>query len=304
MSGNNVDYTLMKDIVSGPLDADKIDYLSRDSYYCGVKYGVFDFDRLLNTFSINEDSNDRSIAIKEDGLNALEQFVLAKYYMITQVYSHKVRTMTDAMIIRGIETGIDSDELEFLKVLYFYDKTEKYLDNYLNYWDDRLNVEILSVSKKSFAKEIFQRLYRRNLFKRIFSKNIPDIPGIKEKIRDKLGDINSNENSQLKMNLEEEISNLNQINCEKEFVIVNSVKLKSIWDLFSGQEGNIVVDYQNSQKKPFEQSSTIFVSMQHEITQNIKFEVYAPLKEMTIRDKYKIISEIEKSIIDLLSGLE
>ncbi len=294
----------MKDIVSGPLDADKIDYLSRDSYYCGVKYGVFDFDRLLNTFSINEDSNDRSIAIKEDGLNALEQFVLAKYYMITQVYSHKVRTMTDAMIIRGIETGIDSDELEFLKVLYFYDKTEKYLDNYLNYWDDRLNVEILSVSKKSFAKEIFQRLYRRNLFKRIFSKNIPDIPGIKEKIRDKLGDINSNENSQLKMNLEEEISNLNQINCEKEFVIVNSVKLKSIWDLFSGQEGNIVVDYQNSQKKPFEQSSTIFVSMQHEITQNIKFEVYAPLKEMTIRDKYKIISEIEKSIIDLLSGLE
>jgi len=39
----------MKEIVSGPLDADKMDYLLRDSYYCGVKYGVFDLERLINT---------------------------------------------------------------------------------------------------------------------------------------------------------------------------------------------------------------------------------------------------------------
>ncbi|MGB9881038.1 MAG: hypothetical protein ACPLRM_09775, partial [Anaerolineae bacterium] len=71
---------LLKDMVSGPLDADKQDYLLRDSYYCGVRYGIYDLDRLLQTLEAFDDGDERILAITEDGVHALEQFVLAKYY--------------------------------------------------------------------------------------------------------------------------------------------------------------------------------------------------------------------------------
>ncbi|WP_073167029.1 HD domain-containing protein [Desulfofundulus australicus] len=104
LSGTRGD-RLLKDIVSGPLDADKQDYLLRDSYYCGVRYGVYDLDRLLETLEVIDDGNERVLAISEDGVHALEQFVLAKYYMNTQVYRHRVRLITDAMLVRAIEPG-------------------------------------------------------------------------------------------------------------------------------------------------------------------------------------------------------
>ena len=89
--------SVMKDIVSGPLDADKQDYLLRDSYFCGVKYGVYDLDRLVGVLCTHQDKQDRYLAIKEDGINTLEQFVLAKYYMTIQVYRHKTRLKSQTL---------------------------------------------------------------------------------------------------------------------------------------------------------------------------------------------------------------
>jgi uncharacterized protein len=121
----------MKEIVSGPIDADKQDYLLRDSHYCGVKYGVYDWPRLLNTLTYYQEGEDRHIAVQFDGVNALEQFVLAKYYMTTQVYRHKIRLVTDAMIVRGIELGIEKDGIGWLTNLYSYKASGEYLENYL-----------------------------------------------------------------------------------------------------------------------------------------------------------------------------
>ena len=66
---------------------------------------------------IHEDNDDRSPAISIDGMHALEQFVLAKYYMTTQVYRHKIRLITDQMIERGIALGIEESGVEWLKTL-------------------------------------------------------------------------------------------------------------------------------------------------------------------------------------------
>lgn len=73
------DEPYLKSLVSGPLDADKQDYLLRDSHYCGVKYGVFDLDQMHRAL-IARDPGDGSkqLMITEDGIHALEQFVLAK----------------------------------------------------------------------------------------------------------------------------------------------------------------------------------------------------------------------------------
>jgi len=91
---------VLRSILSGPLDVDKQDYLLRDSYFCGVKYGVYDIDRLIETLCILEDQGQRELAITQDGVLTLEQFVIARYHMTGQVYRHKIRLITDSMIVR------------------------------------------------------------------------------------------------------------------------------------------------------------------------------------------------------------
>jgi uncharacterized protein len=82
------DERLLGQIVSGELDVDKMDYLLRDSLYCGVRYGTYDLERLLDTVAPIRDpvTGDWGIGIEEGGVHALEALVLARYYMFTQVY--------------------------------------------------------------------------------------------------------------------------------------------------------------------------------------------------------------------------
>ena len=76
---------ILKSVVSGPLDADKQDYLLRDTYFCGVKYGIFDLQQLHKELQVVEDpTQGKQLMISSDGVHALEQFVLAKYYLTAQ----------------------------------------------------------------------------------------------------------------------------------------------------------------------------------------------------------------------------
>jgi HD superfamily phosphohydrolase len=79
---------LLAKIVSGELDVDKMDYLLRDSLFCGVRYGSYDLDRMLETVLPIEDpeSGDWGIGVHEGGVHVLEALVMARYYMFTQVY--------------------------------------------------------------------------------------------------------------------------------------------------------------------------------------------------------------------------
>ena len=79
---------LLAQIISGELDVDKMDYLLRDSLYCGVRYGHYDVDRLLDTILPirHPETGSWGIGVDEGGIHALEALVLARYYMFTQVY--------------------------------------------------------------------------------------------------------------------------------------------------------------------------------------------------------------------------
>jgi hypothetical protein len=79
---------LLSQIVSGELDVDKMDYLLRDSLFCGVRYGNFDLDRLLETLLPLADpkTGNWGVGLEEGGVHAVEALVMARYYMFTQVY--------------------------------------------------------------------------------------------------------------------------------------------------------------------------------------------------------------------------
>lgn len=73
--------------MDGFIDADKLDYLERDAINCGVGYGRFDRDGLINNLTIYRDDNGfEHIAVLSNGVQALESFILARYYMFSQVY--------------------------------------------------------------------------------------------------------------------------------------------------------------------------------------------------------------------------
>ncbi len=78
---------LLSDIVTSELDVDKMDYLRRDSLYCGVEYGSYDLERLIDTVAPIEDPTGQwRIGVDYGGVHALEALVMARYYMFTQVY--------------------------------------------------------------------------------------------------------------------------------------------------------------------------------------------------------------------------
>ena len=86
-----------RELIDGQMDADRMDYLLRDSLHAGVDYGRFDWRRLLHTIQVVPGANGRAprLGVAEGGFHAAEGLVLARYYMFTQVYFHKTRVAFD-----------------------------------------------------------------------------------------------------------------------------------------------------------------------------------------------------------------
>lgn len=302
LTGESVDSSLMKDIISGPLDADKQDYLLRDSYFCGVKYGIYDYYRLINTLNKIDEDGDLHLCIDADGINTLEQFVLAKYYMTTQVYRHKVRLVTDAMITRGIELGIEKDELSWLKKLYSYKRSEAYLKTYMEWNDERLICELIYNTKKGYANKIFQCLSNRKLYKTIFKFKIKDLNNYcKPQIVDLLSNITKKGNKKRKREIEQDISKM--IVVDPNLTIANSYTIKNVREMSrDDSEGSIIVS-KDSTRSAFEEESTVFHSINTKLNDKY-FEVYAPLEFKDEREKSKKLKTYSNEILKYFSEME
>lgn len=84
-------------LVSSQMDADRMDYLLRDSYFTGVHYGTFDLDRILRVLRPYRGK----IVVKESGMHAVEAYLMSRYQMYWQVYFHPV-TRSSEIVLRSI----------------------------------------------------------------------------------------------------------------------------------------------------------------------------------------------------------
>lgn len=78
---------LLTQMISSQLDADRMDYLLRDAYFTGTKYGEFDLERILRTLRVVDGKH---LVVKESGVYAVENYIMARYHMYWQVYYHPV----------------------------------------------------------------------------------------------------------------------------------------------------------------------------------------------------------------------
>lgn len=106
------DKRVLLDIVSSQLDADRLDYIQRDSLATGVKIGVFDFERILSMFCVFErdaasGAHVRRLAVSYRAREAVEGYLIARFHMFKQVYLHKAvraaEKMLEAVITRARE---------------------------------------------------------------------------------------------------------------------------------------------------------------------------------------------------------
>jgi hypothetical protein len=104
----------LQGLVSGSLDLDKIDYLRRDSLFCGVPYGAVDVDRLLDALTLARENEGAplEVAVGEKGISALESLLFAKYQMFRNVYWHHAVRAATVTFRRLIEGALDAGLLE------------------------------------------------------------------------------------------------------------------------------------------------------------------------------------------------
>ena len=169
-----------RDLISGQMDADRMDYLLRDAYHCGVEYGKYDLKRLVTTIRAisGRDGHPPQLGVSKGGLHAAEGLVLARYFMFTQVYFHKTRVAYDVHLREALK--------ELLPRGQFPAPVGTALKSYLA-WDDW---KVLGLITRKKAGAHGARLKSRNHYRRVYET--PEVPRKKdlellEKVRERLG---------------------------------------------------------------------------------------------------------------------
>ena len=100
-----------RELVKGQMDADRADYLLRDSYHVGVAYGRYDLPRLIATLTVapHPENEGLVVAVDDGGIQAVESLIIARYMMFTQVYFHHTRRAYDHHITEVLKYVLQED---------------------------------------------------------------------------------------------------------------------------------------------------------------------------------------------------
>ncbi len=249
---------ILNQIISGNLDADKIDYLRRDSYHTGVAYGNFDLERILHTIHKKDDGKRSYLTMLKKGVDALENFRLARFLMHSQVYHHHTRAVADRMFKRAMEIAIREDLITRDSL---NPKSPGFLENYLSLDDMRIMLRLMG-DQKSNAFTLTSALENRDLFKRGYEVDVTHIPD--PIFRMKITQMKPDQFSKLEKTLAEECG------CDPDFIMADIHNIEN--SLYKSSNDSILSD-----KTPFlieEKDGTL-----HEIE---KFSTLLPSKEPRI----------------------
>ena len=164
---------ILNQIVSGQLDADRMDYLLRDSYFTATSYGQFDLERILRTMRVRKTSEGRKvIVVKHTGIHSVEDYIMARYQMYWQVYYHPVARSYEAVFIQLFNRLKDifkdnKDYFEDMKVLIpFLEKAVVSEEEYFRLDENSLLYCCALIQDKGdvIAIDLAKRLQNRKLF--------------------------------------------------------------------------------------------------------------------------------------------
>jgi HD superfamily phosphohydrolase len=151
---------LLRNLISGALDTDKLDYLMRDSRYCNVPYGMVDVQRLLDSLRIwpEEDTGTGTLqlVLDEKGIGALQSLIFARYLMFYNVYWHHTNRIATMMFLRSLQEALESKAFGGIE---------------LERSDDASVIALIqnTTAPDSIAHELITALHHRHFYKRVLS---------------------------------------------------------------------------------------------------------------------------------------
>lgn len=167
---NGIDYRpVLSQLVSSELDVDRLDYLERDSYFCGTNYGTIDLEWILTNLQMHMVEDKMYLALGRRALYTFDDFLLSRHHMNLMVYFHHKSIIYEEMLIRYLE----SEDCTF--------RLPADINQYTFYNDYKL-FEHLTQVKNPWAQRVAQRRPYRNL---IEFHNVTD-PQRPERIKHRL----------------------------------------------------------------------------------------------------------------------
>jgi HD superfamily phosphohydrolase len=159
---------LWQELISGQLDADRMDYLIRDAFHAGVEYGRYDWRRIVNTVELVPDveSEELRLGVADGGRHAAEGLIIARYMMFSQVYFHKTRVILDHHLHEAVKSMLPDGC--FPRPI--ADELEEYLR-----WDDW---RVLGELAAGGGGEHGERLIERRFYRQVWET--PEFPSLED----------------------------------------------------------------------------------------------------------------------------
>ncbi|MCP4914307.1 MAG: HD domain-containing protein [Oligoflexia bacterium] len=144
-------FPILHQLISSELDCDRMDYLLRDSYFCGVSYGGYDLDWLLDNLKICIEDDKAFLGITERSVVTFDDFLLSRYHMFVMVYFHYRAVCLEQLLYKYFETEPNEYTIPA--------DIESYVEH-----DDHFLMKVLRNSKNKYANaiiknEIPQKIY-------------------------------------------------------------------------------------------------------------------------------------------------
>ncbi|SFW85018.1 HD domain-containing protein [Chitinophaga sancti] len=130
--GNNYTLFFSRIITAFPIDADRMDYLWRDSYFSGVTYGFYDINRIFSSFLATKTDGPVQLTYKESGLDSMLRFIQSRSHLYNQVYFHKTNRAANTMLSFLTSTKRNAK----IKLLDEFTTIKELMDFYISNGDD------------------------------------------------------------------------------------------------------------------------------------------------------------------------
>lgn len=158
----------LRQIIASQVDADKMDFLLRDSYFTGVEYGHIDVNRLIQAMEVIKNE----IAIDLKALYALEAFMIARYEMFLAVYYHHSVRAGAVMLHKAMDYAHELLGLTtFKNVDEFLCLDDPSLMTHLRELNSK-NVDAADRASAEKARDMTMRLDRRELLKMAYQRDV------------------------------------------------------------------------------------------------------------------------------------
>ncbi len=189
---NEYSKKFLHQLVSSQLDMDRLDYLSRDSFYTGVSEGVVSNQRIIKMLQVIDDK----LVVEEKGIYSIEKFIVARRLMYWQVYLHKTVVSAERLLInilnRGKELARSGENLFASPALRFFlyhdygledfQNNEKVISNFIELDDTDIlgAIKVWTKHEDHILSDLCRRLINRQLFRVKLTNEKPDEMIIRE----------------------------------------------------------------------------------------------------------------------------